>query len=123
MQQSVEDGGGENLVTGKFVPTWTVGFINTGDINSLFARFRVLPSVDAPRKASANLRVHRCRMLPSVRPLGAEMVLRACMGVRGSDPKHYSVLAHIGNNWFSDPVSPTVVPYSPSIAYLLRQPQ
>ena len=43
--------------------------------DAMIARHRDIEaaSVDAPRKASANLRVHRCRMLPSVRPLGAEM--------------------------------------------------
>ena len=33
-------------------PTWTVGFIKTGDINSLYARVRVLPLSCSPFQAA-----------------------------------------------------------------------
>lgn len=45
-------------------------------------------------------------------------MLRAPMGVRGPEPNHIRVLeARWYNTGSSDPVSPTVVPYSPAIAY------
>jgi len=48
-------------------------------------------------------------------------VLRACMGVRGPDPNHASVLMRtLPRTGFSGPVSPTVVPYSPSLTYAWR---
>src|SRR3954451_13841869 len=58
-------------------------------------------------------------MLPSVRLLDAARELRARMGVRGPDPNHPLACldSTVESPGSSGPVSPTVVPYSPSIAY------
>jgi len=65
----------------------------------------------------------RSRMLPSVRPLMQHRRLRARMGVRGPEP-HHPRRAHgtVESPGSSGPVSPTVVPYSPSTDYAFRRP-
>jgi len=61
----------------------------------------------------------RSRMLPSVRPVLAALWPLACMGVRGPKPDQKIVLeGTLIQPGLFDPVSPTVVPCSPSTAYV-----
>ena len=65
----------------------------------------------------------RSRMLPSVRPLMQHRRLRARMGVRGPEPHHpQRARGTVGSPGSSGPVSPTVVPYSPSTDCAFRRP-